>query len=197
MDRFTFDDLYVRRLKEHDREIEDHFSEYFRGILLAKLRMKFSPQDVDDVIQDVQMRVLERLDELREGSKLGAFVLGVCKYVVLELYDPKNSRTESLGEKHDEIKGPSDIEAELIKKETAAFVRHVLSDMGNSRKAQILRAVFLEEDRDSICRRFKITPENLRVVLHRARKKFAAAYRRKRKPWKIFEMFILSLSLLL
>jgi RNA polymerase sigma factor (sigma-70 family) len=182
MDRFTFDDLYVRRLKEHDPEIEDHFGKYFRGVLLAKLHTRLRAQEVDDAIQDVLSRALTRLDELRESCKLGAFVLGICNYVLLERYDDKNSRTESLDEKHYEIKGPSDIEAELIKKEAAAFVRQVLSDLGNSRKAQILRASFLEEDPDSICRRFNITAKNLRVVLHRARKKFAAAYRRKNKP---------------
>jgi RNA polymerase sigma factor (sigma-70 family) len=182
MDRFAFDDLYVRRLKEHDPEIEDHFGRYFRGVLLAKLRMSLPAQDIDDAIQDVLARVLSRLDELREDCKLGAFVLGFCKYVVLERYHDKDSRTESLDVKHAEIKGPSDIEAELIKEETAAFVRQVLSDLGKSDKAQILRAIFLEEDRDEICRRFNISAENLRVVLHRARKKFADAYRRKKKP---------------
>jgi RNA polymerase sigma factor (sigma-70 family) len=182
MDRATFDDLYVRRLKEHDPEIEAHFGKYFRGVLLAKLYARLPAQDIDDAIQDVLWRALTRLDELRESCKLGAFVLGICKYVLLERYHPKDSRTESLEEKHDEIKGPSDIEAELIKKETAAFVRHVLSDMGNSREAQILRAIFLDEDRDKICQRFNLSAENLRVVLHRARKKFAAAYRRKNKP---------------
>lgn len=182
MDRYAFDDLYVRRLKEHDPEIEDHFGKYFRGVLLAKLRMSLPAQDIDDAIQDVLARVLVRLDELREGCKLGAFVLGFCKYVVLERYHPKESRTESLDEQHAGIEGSSDIEAELIREETAAFVRQVLSGMGESRKAQILRAIFLEEDRDSICRRFEISAKNLRVVLHRARKKFAAAYRRKKKP---------------
>ena len=182
MDRFTFDDLYVRRLKEHDPEIEDHFGKYFRGVLLAKLRMSLPAQDIDDTIQDVLLRALDMLDELRESCKLGAFVLGICRYVVLERYHPKDSRTVSLEVKHEEIKGPSDIEAELIKEETAAFVRQVLSDMGNSREAKILRAAFLEEDRNDICRRFNISAENLRLVLHRARKKFAAAYRRKKKP---------------
>jgi RNA polymerase sigma-70 factor, ECF subfamily len=182
MDRFAFDDLYVRRLKEHDPEIEAHFDKYFRGVLLATLYASLPAQDIDDAIQDVLWRALTRLDELRESCKLGAFVLGICRYVVLERRRNKDSRTESLDEKHAEIKGSSDIEAELIKEESAAFVRQVLSDLGNSREAQVLRAVFREEDRDEICRRFTLGAENLRVVLCRARKKFAAAYRRKKKP---------------
>jgi RNA polymerase sigma-70 factor (ECF subfamily) len=180
MDRVTFDDLYVRRLKEHDPEIERHFDEYFRGVLWARLYTRIPSQDIEDAIQDVLWRALERLDELRESCKLGAFVLGICKYVELERYRGKESRTEPLGDKHGEIKGPADIEAELIKEETAASVRQVLSDMGNSREAQILRDMLLEKDRDAICRRFNISAEYLRVVLHRARKKFAAAYRRKK-----------------
>ncbi len=180
MDFFVFDDLYVRRLKEHDPETEAHFARYFRLILFAKLRKRIPPQDADDVIQTVFTRVLERLDEVRDGRRFGAFVLGVCNLILLERYR-KDSRTEPLTEEHDEIAGTSDSEQEFFKEEAAQRVRRVLNEM-EERDQAILRAVFLdEEDRDEIGRRFHVTPEYLRVLVHRATKKLGAAFKRKKR----------------
>jgi RNA polymerase sigma-70 factor (ECF subfamily) len=180
MDRFPFDDLYLRRLKEHDRETEDHFSRYCRELLYVKLCRKVPPQEIDDLIQIVFLRVLTRLDEVRDGCKLGAFVPGVCNYVLHEYYR-KDLRTEPLDETHKNIPGKQDIEAEFLNEETAAAVREVLRKMRNRREADILRAIFLQDrDRDDVCRRFGVDDKYLRVLLHRAKKKFKAAYRPKR-----------------
>lgn len=197
MDLFAFDDLYVRRLKEHDRETEAHFSDYFRKLLYVKLRKRLSPEDIDDVTQDVFLRVLSRLDELRDSHKLGAFVLGFCNRVVLERYR-NESRTEPLDEKHHTIAGRSDTEAEFMSEEAAAGVRLVLRGM-RKRDAAILREIFLDdEDREEICRRYGVTPEYLRVRLHRASRKFKAAYRPKIKPRRFPpDTFTLALSLYL
>lgn len=178
MDLFAFDDLYVRRLKEHDRDTEAHFYRYFRLILFAKLRKRIPPQDVDDVIQEVFARVLPRLEDVRDGRKFGAFVLGFCNLIVLERYRSQ-SRTEPLTEAHDEIAGSSDSEQEFFKEEAAENVRLVLGRLGTQDRA-ILQAVFLdEEDREEIRKRFGVSAQYLRVLLHRAAEKFRAASRRK------------------
>ena len=139
-------------------------------------------QDVEDAIQDVLWRALDRLDELRESSKLGAFVLGICKNILLEKYH-KVSRTEPLDEWNLLIVDKADSEAELLRKEAAAAVRQVLSEMRKPREVEILRAIFLDdEDREAVCRRYDVSARNLRVLLHRAKLKFKAAFRRKNKP---------------
>lgn len=179
MDRFTFDDLYVRRLKEHDRETGDHFVEYFSPLLLAKLRGRLPAQDVEDVRQDVLLRALNKLGDLRESCKLPAFVLGICDNILREQYH-KVSRTEPLDEWHLLIVGKWDIERDFLRNEAAAAVRQVLSEMRKPREAEILRAIYLnDEDREEVCRRYNVSAKNLRVLLHRAKKKFEAAFRRK------------------
>jgi RNA polymerase sigma factor (sigma-70 family) len=181
MDRFTFDDLYVRRLKEHDRETEDHFAKYFGSVLLAKLHGRIPPQEIGDFIHDVLVRVLSKIGDLREDVKLGAFVLGFCENRLLEWYRQK-SWTESLEERHLTIRGKVDLEEELLRKEAAAVVRQILSDMGDGRDAEILRAIFLHDvDRDEVCRRFDVSAKNLSVILHRAKEKFRAAFRKNKR----------------
>src|SRR6185436_6486057 len=87
MERFPFDDEYVRRLREGDRETWQHFEAYFRDLLLIKLRRKLhSRQAIDDVRQEVFKRVLMKLAGLEDGRKLGAFVNSVCNLVLMEWY---------------------------------------------------------------------------------------------------------------
>jgi RNA polymerase sigma factor (sigma-70 family) len=173
MERFTFDDLYVRRLQEHDREIEDHFYKYFSGVLLAKLHGRLPPQDIEDFIHDVLLLVLSKIGDLREGAKLGAFVLGVCKNLLRERYRPK-SPTEPLDERHLHIRGEVDIEEELLRKEAVAAVQKLLGELPESRDTKILRALFEGVDREEVCRRFEVSAKNLRVILHRGMEKFRA-----------------------
>lgn len=181
MDRFTFDDLYVRRLKEHDRDTGDHFVEYFSPLLLAKLRGRLPAQDVDDVRQDVLLLALKKLGDLRESCKLPAFVLGICDNILREQYR-KVSRTEPLDEWHELIVGNWNIEKDFLRKEAAAAVRQILSEMRKPREVEILRAIYLDdEDREEVCRRYNVSAKNLRVLLHRAKKKFEAAFRRKNR----------------
>lgn len=181
MDRFAFDDLYVRRLKEHDRDTGDHFVEYFSPLLLAKLRGRLPAQDIEDVRQDVLLIALNKLGNLRESCKLPAFVLGICDNLLLERHH-KVSRTEPLDEWHRLIVGNWDIEKDFLRKEAAAAVRQTLTEMRKPREAEILRAIYLDdEDREEVCRRYDISARNLRVLLHRAKKKFEAAYRRKKR----------------
>jgi RNA polymerase sigma factor (sigma-70 family) len=180
MDRFTFDDLYVRRLKDHDRETGEHFVEYFSPRLMAKLHGRLPAQDVEDVRQDVLLRALAKLDDLRESCKLPSFVLGICDNILLERYR-KVSRTEPLDDWILVLIGDWNVEDEFFKKEAAAAVRQTLSEMRGTREVEILRALLEDQNRDEICRRFNIGTENLRVVLHRARKRFAALFRRKNK----------------
>lgn len=180
MDLFAFDDLYVRRLKEHDRETEAHFNQYFRPILFAKLSTSIPAQDIDDVVQEVFTRVLTRLDEVRDGHRFGAFVLGFCNNIIREGYR-RSSRTEPLTEEHQQIAAKSNAEAEFFSQEAAAAVREVLGEM-RERDADILRALFLaEEEREEICQRLGVSAEYLGVVLHRAKQRFLALFRKKKK----------------
>jgi RNA polymerase sigma-70 factor (ECF subfamily) len=197
MDLFSFDDDYVRRLREGDRETEAHFHSYFRDLLHAKLRRKLrSPDAIDDVRQEVFRRTLERLDQIKDGRKLGGFVNTTCNHVVQEYYR-QESRAVSLEDQPD-IAESSDLDLLYDSVRNSARVRKVLSTL-DKRDSDILRAVFLDEgDRQQICERYNVDREYLRVLLHRAKAVFRTAYlRRKSGRRSIFETFGGCLSLLL
>lgn len=181
MDLYTFDDNYVTRLRDGDRWTVDHFVLYFNELLLIKLRGRLrSKQDIDDVRQEVFVRVFRalRAGEIRDGRKLGAYVNSVCNHILLERYRSA-SRTEALEKKLEDVPDDTDLETLFASAETAAIVRRVMGNMESKKDADLLRAVFLEErDKDEVCREFKVDRDYLRVLLHRARERFRSEYLR-------------------
>jgi RNA polymerase sigma-70 factor (ECF subfamily) len=182
MELFSFDDEYVRRLRLHDRETEAHFEAYFRELLLIKLRRRLATAEaIEDVRQEVLLRVVAKLDELRDGRKLGAFVNAICNHVLMEHYrdDARAARTDYVEPEH---RPYDDIERDLVDEERRARVRRVLTRLPE-RDADILRALFMDElTKDEVCRRFGVDRGYLRVLLHRAKEKFRAEFRRKSTP---------------
>ena len=181
MDLYPFDDDYVRRLREGDRPTEEHFFRYFQAMLPNKLRRRGvkSPQDVDDIIQETYMRVLSKVrseDGIRDGRKFGSFVNSVCNNVHLE-WMRGTLKFDRLDEGHEETDPDPLPDDMVVTEETKQRVRQILREMA-PRDAEILSDLFLEErDKDEICRKFNVTREYLRVILHRAKEKFLVKYR--------------------
>ena len=181
MELFPFDDDYVRRLREGDRETVDHFYAYFRDLLKAKLRRALhSPEAREEVQQEVFLRVLQRLDQIKDGTRLGPFFNTTCNHVLQEHYRQER-RTEPLGDRRDIPAPPVDPVDEIDREVAAECVREVLATL-DDRDAEILRAVFLEEEpREAICARLGVEPSYLRVLLLRAKEKFRELWKRRRK----------------
>lgn len=175
MDFFAFDDEYVRRLREGDRWTEEHFAAYFGDLLTLKLRRSLrSNSDIEDVVQEVLLRAFQGIKSgtVRDGHKLGAFVFGICRNYLQE-FQRKHPHTEELPP---DIPSPDDLLRELIKKETKERVHRTLESMGK-READILRATFIHEgDKDVICKKYGVDRNYLRVLVHRALKKFRDEY---------------------
>jgi RNA polymerase sigma-70 factor (ECF subfamily) len=180
---FSFDDDYVRRLREGDRWTEEHFLRYFNELLLIKLRSRLpSMQAVDDARQEVFLRVFRALrspEGVRDGRKLGAFVNSVCNHVLFETYRARDGG-ETLTDEHANLAdGSLTVEDALLTGETTAQVRKALDQL-ESKDAKLLRSIFLEErDKDEICREYGVDRDYLRVLLHRAKEKFRSAFLRR------------------
>lgn len=189
MELFVFDDDYVRRLREGERDTAAHFHAYFRELLLLKLRRRLrTVEAIDEVRQEVFTRCIANLDQLNDSRKLGAFVNAICNRVLMEYYRAEG-RTESLDEQSD-IADAGSMDAAFDSARNTVRVRRVLETLP-PRDAEILKAVFLEEtDKEEICRRFGIERDYLRVLVHRAKEKFKTHYlRRKSGRMSVFETF--------
>lgn len=177
-----FTEAYIQRLKDGDAETERHFSAYFGRLILVKLRGSVrSAQDLFDVRQETFLRVLRLLrdDKLEHPERLGAFVAGVCERVVHEYLRAKARFNIQATEAPEPIDERIGLERELILGERKRLVETILGELP-PKDGEILRLVFYQEaDKAEICRRLKVTPDYLRVVLHRAKSRFREKYRAK------------------
>jgi RNA polymerase sigma-70 factor, ECF subfamily len=174
LEPLRFDESYVGRLKARDPQTESHFAAYFSELLLIKLRKSVrSPQLISDVRQETLLRVIEivRAGGLEHPERLGAFVCAVSNNVLLE-----HLRAEGRFEGGGPVFEPADErtrpEQELINQDRKRQVEAILAELSDKDRI-LLRMIFFEEtDRGEVCRRLNVTPEYLRVVLHRAKARF-------------------------
>jgi len=176
LELFAFDEAYLGRLREGQPSTESHFVAYFSELLQLKLRARhLAPDAVEDLRQETFARVIRSIRTdggLREANRLGAFVNSVCNNVLMEHYR-SGRKSMPLEPAHVEIEDKVvNLENLAIAEETRGAVRKVLAQMPERDQA-LLRAIFFEEQpKDEVCRRFGITRDYLRVVIHRAKEKF-------------------------
>ncbi len=177
----AFDAAYLEALRAGDPRTQEHFVCYFTELLQLKLRSRLrSPQAIEDVRQETFARVLRIIAKengLRQPERLGPFVNTVCNNVLLEHYR-QSSRSDSLDEEGAPelpARGESVHDA-VASKQMGEQVRDVLGGLPEHDRS-LLKAVFLDErDREEVCREFGVDRDYLRVLLHRAKSVFKAAY---------------------
>lgn len=178
--RYEFDREYVDRLVHEDPETENHFTRYFGDLLSLKLRSKLrSATAISDAKQETFLRVLTTLKikgGLATPESLGAFVNSVANNVVFELYR-KDAKVAPLAEDHDEPDTKAaGADTTLMAHEERSRVREALADLPQKEK-ELLFALFFEEcDKDELCQKMGVDRDYLRVLLHRAKKRFRSRY---------------------
>jgi RNA polymerase sigma-70 factor, ECF subfamily len=170
---------YVRRLTAGDAQAERELVAHFGPLLRLKVRMRSGATArahlIEDVVQETFARVFTALRERRidEPERVGAFVNRVCENVLHELQRSR-ARFAPLDSAAPEPRSENDPEASAASRECGAVASAVLVELG-SRDREIFRAVLVEEeDKDSVCRRFHVTRDHLRVLVHRAKERFRA-----------------------
>jgi RNA polymerase sigma-70 factor (ECF subfamily) len=178
MDFYTFDGEYIRRLRDGDRVTVDHYYKYFNFFLKQRLNGRVPFDAIQDIIGDVHYRVWKYLHsgkEIREPERFGAFVFGFCENVVHERR--REHPTDELLDVHPKP-GPDPLD-EAITAEEKEQIRVVLDSLGAADAKLLSEAILDERDKDEICSDLGVTRDYLRVLIHRAIKKFREAYKKK------------------
>ena len=180
MELFSFDELYLQRLRDRDHVTERHFIAYFSKLLLIKLRSRLkSSHAVEDIRQETFVRVFKAVRAeggIRQPERLGAFVNSICNNVLQEHYR-SSARVAPLDEDSPDPPDPAiDMDQVLVTRQTSEQVRRILAQLPEKDRA-LLHALFMEEkDKDEVCRQFGVNRAYLRVLLHRAKQSFRVYY---------------------
>jgi RNA polymerase sigma-70 factor (ECF subfamily) len=181
----TFDAAYVRCLADGDPATEAHFSGYFRKFIVLKLSARrLSASMAEDIQQETLLRVLKALrvgSGVSQPERFGAFVNSVCNHVLLEFLHKESRQPVGLENSPEPADDRIDMDASLVTDERKKAVADILDGLA-SKDREILRLVFFEEaGRDEICLKLGVRTDYLRVLLHRAKEKFAQSYLQKRR----------------
>ena len=180
MEFFSFDEAYLKRLRERDFPTEQHFVAYFRQLLMIKLRSRLrSSQAVDDIAQETFLRVLRRCRRRAGSGSRSAWERSLTPFATT-CYRSSTDRSDHGTPINDDAPEPVDkvidLEGFLVSKQTREQVRKVLEQLGEKDR-QLLRSIFLEEkEKDEVCREFGVDRDYLRVLLHRAKQSFRVFY---------------------
>jgi RNA polymerase sigma-70 factor, ECF subfamily len=148
-DRTAFGGLYAR------------YARMVHGILLAKV----PAEDVDDLVQDVFLKAMPRLGDLRDVSRFGPWLAAITRNRANDYYRQTRAITEvteSLSEDADEVPAASsapDAESAMI----LGFVRGLPETYRETLIMRLVEGMTGPE----IAARTGLTPGSVRVNLHR------------------------------
>ncbi len=174
----AFDEAYLHALAQRDPRTENELISAFSRPIKCKLRMHLrSPQAVEDAYQETLLRVFTYFrvgKTLRIPASLPAFIHAVSSNVALEMVRAGRRATCSCDDLPELVDARANPEHDTLTRECCDTVRRVLSELSNLDQELLRRVCLEEEDRDQICRDFRITRDYLRLLLHRARLRFKA-----------------------
>lgn len=155
------------------------YEKYSAKVYYLALRESRSPQDAEDVRAETFLRVLQAIRgyQLRSAEALPAFILGVTRNVLNELYTRRRQAGEAVAPDAANLTSPSH-ELLFLDREVHLAIQKTMERL-KPRERAVIRMCFYEElTTEEIARHAQIAPERVRLVKSRALKHFREIHRR-------------------
>ena len=136
-------------------------------VRLFGLRHLRESHGADDLVQQVLLMTIERLraGEVREPGRLGSFVLGVCRMVVLDRRRTGRRQANLLGEfAHDVPSGTADAGPRLDDER----LLHCLERLPERERSVLVMTFYDERRAGDVATELGLAEGNVRVIRHRA-----------------------------
>ncbi len=155
------------------------YERFSAQVYYLALRDAKSPQDAEDVRAETFLRVLQAIrgNQVRSAASLPAFILGVTRNVLRELYARRSKSGETVPPEAAGLSAPSH-ERLFLDREVQLAIRKTIERL-KPRERAVLRMHFYEDlPTEEIARRAAIAPERVRLVKSRALKHFREIHSR-------------------
>jgi len=176
---YTFDSEYLTRLRARDSGTVAHFCDFFYLPVRNKIRHKSRSEDAADLVQDVFVAALKRIDagEPEDPAKLPGYIFGICNRVILQHWSGKKSRKDVVDLDAVVLKDLRESADVMLSNELQARrVREILQRLPARYRDAINRIYFEEQGRAEIASDDGVSRANLRLILCRALKRFRAEW---------------------
>jgi RNA polymerase sigma-70 factor (ECF subfamily) len=155
------------------------YQKYSAKVYYLALRESKSPHDAEDVRAETFLRVIQavRGNQVRSAEALPAFILGVTRNVLRELYLRRRQAADDISNEAFHLVTASH-EHLFLDREVGLAIEKTLQCL-KPRERAILRMCFYDElSTDEIARRMSIAPDRVRLVKSRALKHFRELHKR-------------------
>jgi RNA polymerase sigma factor (sigma-70 family) len=170
----------VAKIQDGQKDSEAALYErYAAKVYYLALRESKSPQDAEDVRAETFLRVLQAIrgNQVRSAASLAAFILGVARNVLRELYVRRAQTMNAISPDAAGLAEPSH-ERVFLDQEVRLAIRKTIERL-KPRERAVLRMHYYDElPTEEIARRVAIRPERVRLVKSRALKHFREIHSR-------------------
>jgi RNA polymerase sigma-70 factor, ECF subfamily len=131
------------------------------------LRHLRDPVAVADLAQDVLLMVIEKLraGAIREPPFVGAFVLGICRQMIVDQRRTRLRRERLLDVYQADLEPQS---ADIGPALDAERLRACLEELPERDRSVLVMSFFAEQEADAVGAQLGLTAANVRVIRHRA-----------------------------
>lgn len=141
------------------------------------LRITLDPVEAEDVTQDTLVRVWTKREELEQVTSLEAYCLTVCRNLSLDRKASKDRQVLSLDETADDPLDASPDPFEQIAHDEKMKRVHALFNQLPVKQREVLQLRDIEgKNVNETAQILGISPENVKVLLHRARTSIREQY---------------------
>ena len=169
---YTFDAEYLARLRARDPVTLAHFSDFFKLPIRNKIRQRCRWEDAEDLVQDVFVAALKRIDagEPEDPAKLPVYILGICKRTLLRHWDnPGRNAVDVETVALADVQETADVRLDCELQ--ARRVREVVSKLPPKYRDAVEYVYLQEQSRADIASKNGLNRSTLRLHLCRALKR--------------------------
>jgi RNA polymerase sigma-70 factor (ECF subfamily) len=151
-------------------DIHDQFYERVRKFILASVR---DDSVADDLVQDAFIRIQENMDSVKDSSKVSSWIFRIAHNLCQDHFRARK-KSSSHEEIHDGLVNLQEtpLQKKVEQGEMSRCVQDQLNLLPESLRSVLIFADIMEFSHQEIANILGLSVENVKVRVHRARKKF-------------------------
>ena len=154
-------------------EIHDQFYQRVRKFILASVR---DESVADDLIQETFLRIQKNLDTVRDPSKISSWIFSIAHHLCQDHFrglKKTSSREEEIQEELVALQ-ETPVQKKMEQSEMSRCVQDQLNLLPESLRSVLIFSDVMDFSQQEIAEILGLSIENVKVRLHRARKKMKA-----------------------
>jgi RNA polymerase sigma-70 factor (ECF subfamily) len=176
--KFRSDSYYITKIKEGDPAAYAVLvNKYKKMAFNVALQMMGNREDAEEIAQDAFLKAYRALDSYKGDSKFSTWIYRIIYNTAISKLRKKKLDTSSIDEDYSasvNVKSTQSAVQELREEERKVFLKQALDQLSGDDRTLITLFYLEESSVDEVCSITGLSASNVKVKLHRARKKLYA-----------------------